>query len=923
MGTLQDWAAAQNIHSMRKLAAEMQGRPGSPWPTDDHRSHTTIATKLAELDRGKDVGWWWGTGAAFRPALAFVLGRELGELEALRPQEEAGHHFGFAGFPTLRPLDLRIEPPFPGVPRELVVPGGPPEHRTWWVAPAGAGKTLVGRWLEQRAGWVYLAGARWRDVANALPATGRVYLELTSAEGHAELLAGYPGLRVCVACAEQPERAEYSARLTGANDARGDRTDGDDKQAEWAQIASPPLAEWLPELVTWARARVEVGGGFAAAGPQAFDAEALEALVHTPGEALELFGVIDEVGLPGDGEWTPRTLQRWVTSWLRHALGRIGASSAPARQLSKEGGELIVKLVAVRLRRGLPEWLTAAEWAALLPATKQELDPAELIRLVQAGGEDLQKRLLDALAATPEAIVELLRQVRALAPLPGAAPEVLALRPRWLAEVAKAKAVEGMYQGIQEDPVRDLGALLLDPETAESALERMIEDIAEGNDSPARRALDADARTPEGAAALDGAVRALGIAAAMGSVVDLSLAERLLAMQGAFFVQRFTERPPMPVLGVTRPDRKFARPLASWSLAVLELSRRLGSTARRVLPREWAPWGDDELPPPLLARLTLCLQEVSIAAYFPEGGWLESDWRRGAFALGAALVDGLPSLPQSHDAWDLRHPEQLARAVRLNLEPPPVLLVELLRLRFGLRMLEEACARNGITLKQALVWCWHRWGAVPEHGECTPLSWAHPNTQQPVGEDDQRALWAAAPATVLGDAICVRIASSAEVFRFLRPELWERILVVLAERLHWWEIDQPALQAAPFDVLLRTFDKMTLHAQSKPVIDALWRRGAPALRTKVAELQAALPDLGDENGPLAMIHWHAPADEHRGLIAGLGAWLNAPGAASRVHRWAWHWLLQRIDGRKPGWREAFALVEQHRDAMARTLAAQG
>ena len=78
MGWIDDLAKERGHSSLRALAHAM--RDSAAWPSSDERSAETVANKLRDLNKGKDAGWWTGTGKSLLPALAEALQEDQEDL---------------------------------------------------------------------------------------------------------------------------------------------------------------------------------------------------------------------------------------------------------------------------------------------------------------------------------------------------------------------------------------------------------------------------------------------------------------------------------------------------------------------------------------------------------------------------------------------------------------------------------------------------------------------------------------------------------------------------------------------------------------------------------------------------------------------------------------------------------------------------
>lgn len=336
MGWLEDLAKTRGHKSLRAVALAM--RQSDHWPRTDKRSSRTVENKLHHVDEGKDALWWFRTGRPFVHALAEVLEEDEDELlihiqNARPPSISRPILWHFKMFPQLRPIDFDSEEPFPGVPSSLVRNGGPRELRTWWVAPIGAGKTLVGRWLEARHGWTYVQAKTWADVK--LPLRGRVFVELSSLVGICvhTLPKIPPAVTMCIACPNVPlkklteqQNLGYDHDWTFRPSFGRDPAPEADLPPEFTVIETMPVMDWGDDLLQWVAQRVDPGGGFNV--DQAHDLlfhQNMHALFATPGDLIGFLGIVENVGLAqNDAKSSPSTTyMKWIGAWLKALAERF------------------------------------------------------------------------------------------------------------------------------------------------------------------------------------------------------------------------------------------------------------------------------------------------------------------------------------------------------------------------------------------------------------------------------------------------------------------------------------------------------------------------------------------------------------------------------------------------------------------------
>jgi hypothetical protein len=580
MSWLEEWGREAGHKSLRALAHAM--KESQHWPPKDERGVETIANKLRDTDKRKDLAWWQGAGKPLVAALADALGQDEStvverlETEARGTPTDAMGLWPFKLFPALRPLDLDHEPLFPGLPAELVQSGGPREARTWWHAPAGAGKTLVGRWLERRYGWIFVKAERWTEVD--LPARGRVFVELGSAQGLTRAsLASHPEeLRLCVACPH--------ARPEGTKEAKAE-----DRAVNF--VATPPPREWVLPLVDWVSVRVRPGGGFdAGRARELLYEEGLRGLFATPGDLLGFLGALDHLGFdwldahePNSNNWL-RLVQQWLTANLERPDRRCPAEAKELLR-GKRGTEVLVKLVRERLRRGESHSQSYEGWTALVPqSTAPGVDRAAILRVLDEAGAEAPDRIRALLAPDGGSLIRALCAAGALVEAPGGLMQV---QPTWLANVVEMVAEDELFA----DAPLGLGSLLLSASTSEQALRRLIDEVRRGELRGVEACLTAEGQPlPEHMAALDGAFRAVGLALALGQSLPLELVRRVWTAAMSRTVARSTNWCPRPLLGVT-----MAGPLcgttaeSAWLVAAFAITRAAARISAQSVV--WNPRG--------------------------------------------------------------------------------------------------------------------------------------------------------------------------------------------------------------------------------------------------------------------------------------------------------------------------------------------
>jgi hypothetical protein len=926
VGWIEDLAKDHGHKSLRALALAVHKSPLRP--KDDDRSGETIANKLRDADKGNDVVWWTGKGRGLLPALADALSMDEEDLVERLQADSSGEVEGdalctFKMFPALRAIDLRTDGLFPGIPDEIVHPGGPRAERTWWVAPAGAGKTIVGRWLE-RFGWTRRQADRWTEID--LPDRGRVFVELASTDDVSiDALRALPkAVKICVA-APRPPRGAAGDALTAPmmwadaapleSMARGNAAPAPpigQKEGEVADgpplqiVASPPPHAWVGALIEWAAERVRPGGGFDVERVRRmFVDKRLVALFETPGVLIEFLGMVDQVGVDKlEDARRARDSLAWIRVWLRAALERPDRRrlAGIADLLEKRGPEIMVRMEIERLRRGLGSSLPEPTWIELVPRTQApDLDRDRLLALVDQGGSDALVQVRAMLAPDAASVVQGLQAIGALT---HADAGRLALRPAWVATLVANAAIEQL----DDDGPDGLGTLLLFKGTSEAALRRLIDQVREGKLERVEACVAAaTAQPPERMVALDGAFRAIGLALMAGADVPLPLVRAAWDRQLPHLFRRFNNWPPVPLLSVAAQDPwKGVTTNGAWFAAAFAISRALFDAGVDVGRSALNPWGG---LPEEASELQACeeaLISAAIAFQVAEGLADPDPLRRGLHSLGGDLLDRHGIVRRFGEIVDIQGPDLLVvLATGGELEISKQEHKELLQLHFGLDLLEDACRRRKAKLEEVLAWCWRTWGN--EVGQWPPTEW--PRRDAPQWSE---RIWASAPASPpsekLYSALLVR---RPETWRFLPEHVWVRWLEGLrspAERL-----PDEAFRQMPERVVLKAIREQRTNLWSRDLRRILWDRMPDSLLRLIDELSAAppTPDLRFKEGPIPALVYDAVPDAHcRVLLERARTWLASPASYPGIGEWLRRWLVHVVEQRAPGWRDAYVLLTE-------------
>lgn len=628
MGWLEELARAAGHGSLGRLAKKLVEHDG--WPEEGASNPRSVENQLRALDQKRRQGQVWLEN---RPDVRELMAELLGvSADGLDPGAQDDSALADPRVPLhelrdARPLDLRRDALFPGIPEEVLDPSG--WGLTWWFALAGSGRTVVGRWLEARGKAVFLRATRWSEVVAQIPAEGAVYVELAFADSNeAERWPeGLEGRNICVAAPFFPEPLhEVMARARANMQPDNSSGDMDDEQEDeatsaWTLVTTPPYASWASDLARWVGRRMDTGGGYDATGAADLLMKPMfRRLLRTPGDAIGICGVIEHIGAASivRGLKKARLAELFLaariertdlaprSSWSPADLWRLLIGCAEGALVHSERADGFV--LEVDLIRWLPT-------DALPPG-----DPGALQRVLdepELSAGDLATIRSRARPSARGAIAEL----RRLHLIESVGDGVVELRPTWLATMAGELAIGR----ILEEPARGLGLALLHPARAGGLLDlfrRLGGSLADEEEPGDDAAQDFDSE--EGAVQgdedddllLESMLRDLNLAdpasvallEAIFQAVGLALLdprfqlspgslERIWRAQMSLAVPRYTDTPPQPrVFSVTAPGWLER----AWEVACLTISERLWRGGRIEARSALAPWALTR-PEPLLS----------------------------------------------------------------------------------------------------------------------------------------------------------------------------------------------------------------------------------------------------------------------------------------------------------------------------------
>ena len=606
MAWFEDLAKGAGYSTLGKLARAAVVR--GDWPAEETRNDRSVENMLRLLDQGQRKGQVW---LDKREELKNVLADLLNvSSEALDPglqdvEAPADPRVELKELREAKPIDLRKESLYPGIPEEVFDPTK--WRRSWWLAQSGAGKTLVGKWLQANRRATFLRCETLGDVLPQMPETGAVYIELslpdaTDVTRWAEQL---DGRQVCVAApflpAPVPEVVETESAHQDWQAVEWGEVKPDEPQfaAGWDGIQTPPKEAWVENLIRWVGARMKEGGGFDVGGALAIvHTNGFDDVLATPGDYIGLCGVIEKLGIK-------RVLESVETEQLAFAFleSRLERTDLPGRsaRTPKDLWRLICGCVEGAIVNSgtvdrFPSEQVLRQWLPVdaLPAAYDR----EELQIVDSLPLKMQDVLLRETRSVDGAILEL-RRLHLLEPIGGG---VVVLRPNWITGIAAQRALRELLS----TPERGLGKVLLFPRAVERALCTLRDLFIPGEDDRGElvelgwklvdNVVSAVRRDDaESVAVLEAVFQGLGVALLDAKIpARLSDLQRLWDKQMSLTVNRFKSAPPQPrIFEVERDSMGWE---CGWYVAALSISERLAYGGSAPPAGPLAPWSAVVMP---------------------------------------------------------------------------------------------------------------------------------------------------------------------------------------------------------------------------------------------------------------------------------------------------------------------------------------
>ncbi|HYQ45817.1 MAG TPA: hypothetical protein VER11_27785, partial [Polyangiaceae bacterium] len=316
------------------------------WPAESRMAERSLASIFSKLDRNQEADWL-AERVGVQRVLSKVLGVPLDDVRAPGTQVGGGgrvdlRRLRLTSLRYARALDLLEEPLCPGLPPVALKPGT--YNATFWRAPSGSGRSLVGRFLQARGLAHVIEASTVEEAFAQLPERGPVFIEL-----HAQQvlpLPDAPRAELCVAGNFEP------------------------RNPTWQVHTSPPVESYLDELVDWVASRLPPDGRFDAAltrtwlRTEMLDSGILDGL----GAALGLCGLADENGVQSLRGKSPQKLaERFCRDRL---VATVEPEAAHAAWLKRNGYDVLVGIGHRLLADSEAAWdepRSLESWLELVP----------------------------------------------------------------------------------------------------------------------------------------------------------------------------------------------------------------------------------------------------------------------------------------------------------------------------------------------------------------------------------------------------------------------------------------------------------------------------------------------------------------------------------------------------------------------------
>jgi hypothetical protein len=879
------------VNSFSKLAQRVC--KARAWPPEEKLKPNSLATYLRRLDEGRELEQFEqrpGILQALAEALEMTaedMEEQLAQLRSSKPEKNPW--LKLHDMPVRR-IDLRTDPPPPGLPWQVMAPEQWP---LWWYAPSGSGRSLAGRWLEARKLARFIQAPTWADAERKFPQEGAVFIELGSTEGvpaHDQLPSR---VKICVATEAYPPRLQSPQRPVFLLGPRGLesalRSQQQPEDRSWPVVESPPVDAWLRPLLEWLRERATGVGFDTAACLKWLGETSVLSQGDDLGTVLGLIGLFATYAQkPGAAGplYRAKDLGDMVRLFVRMRRQQVEEAALPADVLHERLRALGKRL----LLEGDGSWAEARPldaWHALARTQPDDTD-IEWLGELRAKGLQMDPSSLDAARSSlPPNAFRTVRGLRELGLLREREPQQYVLRPSWVLQGILEQAIR---ESIDKEGPGTWGTILVRQAGAAVAMHHLLDRCRQGDFSAIEKIVAApDTSSPAWAAALEASFRILGLTILEGKQVPEALHRDVLRLQRRLLIPSY-DGAPQPRLAYSHQlmEEHFLLGENVWYTALLVLAEPL-------------PPGDELSLEPWCSKLSpetvkWMVDMVSMGRKDDEG-WPEP-WKMPLLLLGARLLDRL-KLPANYGpVSQIVQPEKLLRL--LQQENPSLKDLEELVPWGALAMdMPEYARRRGVEWKSLARKVWAQWFAT----ESKQL----PNFLAP-NHDSAAIFWRELPPEAVGlftERNLRWILKQGKIYSFFQKEHWDTFVHAwISLKESWWgDAPRPAWHFIPPEHVRRALRAGLPDGWDHETRRTLWER----LPEVFCEEIDSLLKQGQWDHALVQA-WAVPPSLFLRVLGSVEAVLAQEGVPPSQA--LCRWLRDQIRNRVPGWERAWRLLEQ-------------
>ncbi|MEO6601537.1 MAG: hypothetical protein ABIQ16_16795 [Polyangiaceae bacterium] len=842
----------------------------SDWPAESRMGERSLASIFSKLDRSQEADWL-AERVGVQRVLSKVLGVPLDDLRTPGSPASAAprgdvRRLRLTSLRYARALDLVEEPLCPGLPQRVLAPGG--YSNTFWRAPSGSGRSLVGRYLQAR-GLAYVIEANtFEEAVERLPDRGPVFIELYAQR--TQPLPPAPRTDVCVAGDFHP------------------------RDPSWQILDSPDVGTYLADLVAWVAARLPSDGRFDAGQTLEWLREEIlpSGILDGLGSALGLCGLADEHGAQTlRGKSAKKLAERFCRDRL---LATLDPEASHAAWLKRNGYDVLVGLGRRLLADSNAAWdepRSLERWLELVPQEHQRDADLDWMRL-SLSRVDSSIRPSDIDKAARKIPPGAFRIVRALQraeflrgmanDASGGPPEAhLAFGPRWFSNALRLDATRALVSGSPND----FGEALLRGHAAPSIARELLQRLSDRGSGFIEGVLELEgAESPGHTAAVEMTFRAAGVAVLCGielasdsieALWDEALAARL----------EFPGELPCPRIEYPGPESDALLSRGVWYLAAFALSSELGQRAglRHGLLR---PWKAREANPQLRELCVIIARDLPTAAQ-------DRPWALRAFSLLARMRSEIGALGALDSPEVLERPAVILDEVTHGVLTWPT-VAGIADTELGLPALQALAVERALPFSAVASAIWEAWDDAqrPANGAAF-LATDSPHASW---------FWPHIPADLLEALLCDARATDIPYESFGDAQ-WHAFIAAL-DTAPARAADSRAFALAPDFVLLEALER---GVESAALFTAVWQRTPDHAGSELVHLL----ESGDENElpRLSGLLEAAPPTQFERLseLFAQPNLTNLPRVKLSAVR---HFLHDYVRWRKPGYAEAYTRLSE-------------